>query len=260
MNQPSDGGQVDPDVITRRAASFGSQAASYAAHRPDYPQAAVSWALEPVRDHPGLRVLDLGAGTGKLTANLADLGVDVVAVEPDPEMLAEFRLALPQVMLLPGSAERIPLPDASVDAVMVGQALHWFDFERAIPEMVRVLRSGGVLAGLWNLTDDRVSWVAGIGELHGGAPTVSAWQIQDIPGLDLSFTPLEHDQFSHTHRRTAESLVATVSTYSHLLVLDEAERVAVLDRLHAKLLALPQTGAGEFDFPLVTAVMRAIRT
>ena len=259
MNQPSEGGQADPDVIARRAASFGSQAASYAVHRPDYPLAAVSWALEPAWGRPGLRVLDLGAGTGKLTASLADLGADVVAVEPDPEMLAEFRLALPQVMILPGSAERIPLPDASVDAIMIGQALHWFDFERAIPEMARVLRSGGVLAGLWNLTDDRVPWVAEISELHAGAPTVSAWRIQDIPGLDLSFTPPEHDQFAHTHRRTAESLVATVSTHSHLLVLDEAERGAVLDRLHAKLLALPKTGAGEFDFPLVTAVMRAIR-
>jgi SAM-dependent methyltransferase len=95
--------------------SFGAAAAAYAEHRPDYARAAVRWALERA---PGPRVLDLGAGTGKLTAVMAALGADVIAVEPDPAMLAELRRALPDVLALPGRAEAIPLPDASVDAVL----------------------------------------------------------------------------------------------------------------------------------------------
>src|SRR5262249_54933891 len=130
------------------SSSFGTAAGAYAEHRPDYAQAAVSWALETA---PGPRVLDLGAGTGKLTGTLVALGVDVVAVEPDPAMLAELHRSLPAVRALPGSAESIPLPDASVDAVLSGNAMHWFDMDLAGPEIARVLAPGGVLAGLWNV-------------------------------------------------------------------------------------------------------------
>jgi SAM-dependent methyltransferase len=121
--------------VTERRLVFGSAAADYAAHRPDYPGSAIAWALEHT---PGPRVLDLAAGTGKLTAGLLDR--DVVAVEPDPGMLEVLRADLPQVEALLGTAEDIPLPDASVDAVLVGQAVHWFDPARAWPEIARVLR------------------------------------------------------------------------------------------------------------------------
>ena len=129
--------------------SFGAAATAYAEHRPDYAQAAVRWALERA---PGPRVLDLGAGTGKLTATLVSLGAEVIAVEPDPAMLTELRRALPAVRALPGSAEAIPLPDASVDAVLAGNAMHWFDMDVAGPEIARVLVPGGILAGLWNVS------------------------------------------------------------------------------------------------------------
>ena len=99
-------------------------------------------------------MLDLAAGTGKLTATLAGLGAEVTAVEPDPAMLAELRRRLPSVRALPGRAEEIPLPDGSVDAVVAGQAMHWFDLDRAVPEIARVLAPGGVLAGCgtWTTT------------------------------------------------------------------------------------------------------------
>lgn len=134
---------MEKDV--RHALSFGAAAVAYAAHRPDYAPAAVRWALEGA---PGPRVLDLGAGTGKLTGTLVALGADVIAVEPDPAMLAQLRSALPDVRVLPGSAEAIPLADASVDAVLAGNALHWFDMAVAGPEVARVLTPGGILAGL----------------------------------------------------------------------------------------------------------------
>ena len=146
--------------------SFGAAADAYGQHRPDYAQAAVRWALEPAR---GPRVLDLGAGTGKLTATLVALGADVIAVEPDPAMLMELRRVLPAVHALPGSAEAVPLPDASVDAVLAGNALHWFDMDAAGPEIARVLVPDGILAGLWNVMDNRVDWVAGLERVSGSA-------------------------------------------------------------------------------------------
>ena len=167
------------DVHRRHALSFGTAAGAYAAHRPDYAPAAVRWALEPA---PGPRVLDLGAGTGKLTGALVALGADVSAVEPDPAMRDELRRALPAVRVLPGSAEAIPLPDASVDAVLAGNALHWFDMALAGPEIARVLAPGGILAGLWNVVDDRVDWVAGLARVSGSAAigardTLSSWRV-----------------------------------------------------------------------------------
>ncbi|MFD4476569.1 class I SAM-dependent methyltransferase [Streptomyces sp. NPDC058471] len=101
-------------------------------------------------------MLDLGAGTGKLTARLVALGAEVIAVEPDAAMLTELRSALPGVRALLGGAESIPLPDASVDVVLAGNAMRWFDMAVAGPEIARVLAPGGILAGLWNLMDDEV--------------------------------------------------------------------------------------------------------
>ena len=160
--------------------SFGAAATAYAEHRPDYAQAAVRWALEAA---PGPRVLDLGAGTGKLTAALVALGAEVIAVEPDPAMLAELRRARPAVRALTGRAEALPLPDASVDAVLAGHALHWFDMDLAGPEIARVLVPGGILAGLWNVLDTRVGWVAGLERVSGSAAigprdTLSRWRAE----------------------------------------------------------------------------------
>ena len=116
-----DADEMDTDEWTRRGSSFGAVAAAYAEHRPDYPADAVRWCVAPTgRPVAGLRVLDLGAGTGKLTAVLAELGADVTAVEPDEAMLAELRRQLPSVRALHGPAEAIPLADGSVDAVLCG--------------------------------------------------------------------------------------------------------------------------------------------
>lgn len=159
---------MDQEERLLHASSFGAAATAYAEHRPDYAQTAVRWALEPA---PGLRVLDLGAGTGKLTATLVALSAEVTAVEPARAMLTELRRALPEVRALPGSAEAIPLPDASVDAVLAGNAMHWFDMAVAGPEIARVLASGGILAGLRNVMDDRVDWVAGLARSAGVRPS-----------------------------------------------------------------------------------------
>jgi SAM-dependent methyltransferase len=253
----------------RHGSSFGAAAAAYAEHRPDYAEDAVRWAVEPVRLREPLRVLDLGAGTGKLTATLVRLGAEVTAVEPDPEMLAELQRSLASVQALRGSAEDIPLPDASMDAVLVGQAMHWFDLNRAIPEIARVLVPGGVLAGLWNVDDDEVDWVAALAQISKGKANVTRQRWRDrigrarqerlaAAGSGLFETP-EIGEFPHGQRRTADSLVATIATHSNVLVLEEPDRARLLAEVRDFLNARPQTAAGEFVLPMFTAVLRATR-
>ncbi|MFB9660136.1 class I SAM-dependent methyltransferase [Glycomyces mayteni] len=258
---------MDQDERLRHASSFGAAANAYAEHRPDYAQAAVRWALEPA---PGPRVLDLGAGTGKLTATLIALGVDAVAVEPDPAMLAELRRSLPTVDARSGSAEAIPLPDASVDVVLAGNAMHWFDMALAGPEIARVLAPGGILAGLWNVVDDRVGWVAGLVRVSGSAAigprdTPATWRPETadmhLPkaGAAARFGSPEQADFPHGQRRTAESLVATLGTRAGMLVMPDSEREATLGRIRAFLATRAETADGEFTLPMRTAVLRVRR-
>jgi SAM-dependent methyltransferase len=139
---------------SERAYSLGAVARAYDVGRPTFPADALTWILGPGR----LQILDLGAGTGKLTAVAAALGHDVVAIDPSEDMLALCR-RLRGVDTMVGTAESIPLAHGSVDAVIVGQAFHWFDHARALPEIARVLRPSGVLGLLWNNYDTVVPWV-----------------------------------------------------------------------------------------------------
>ncbi|WBP84411.1 class I SAM-dependent methyltransferase [Kitasatospora cathayae] len=258
---------MDQDERHLHASSFGAVAAAYAEHRPDYAQAAVRWALEAA---PGARVLDLGAGTGKLTGALAALRAEVVAVEPDPAMLAELRRSLPAVRALSGSAEEIPLPDGSVDAVVAGNAMHWFDMAVAGPEIARVLAPGGLLAGLWNVMDDQVEWVAQLAHVSGAAAvgprdTPASWRAETaaahLPrsGGVARFGSPEQVLFPHGQRRTADSLVATLGTRAGMLVMPEEEREAALGRIRAFLASRPETADGEFTLPMLTGVLRTRR-
>ncbi|MEU8263705.1 class I SAM-dependent methyltransferase [Micromonospora sp. NPDC048999] len=258
---------MEQDERLFHASSFGAVATAYAEHRPDYAQAAVRWALEPA---PGLRVLDLGAGTGKLTATLVAVGADVTAVEPDPAMLAELRRVLPAIPARSGSAEAIPLPDASVDAVLSGNAMHWFDMAVAGPEIARVLAPGGVLAGLWNVMDDRVDWVAELARVSGSAvigprDTPTSWRAETanmhLPkiGGAARFGSPEQAEFPHGQRRTAGSLVATLATRAGMLVMPEQEHEATVGRIRAFLASRPETADGEFDLPMLTCVLRVRR-
>ncbi|MGH3298576.1 MAG: class I SAM-dependent methyltransferase [Trebonia sp.] len=257
---------TDADEWTRRGSSFGSVAAAYAEHRPGYPADAVRWCVAPVgRDIGSLRVLDLGAGTGKLTAILAELGADITAVEPDPAMLGELGRGLPSVRALAGSAERIPLPDASVDAVLCGQSMHWFDLSRALPEIARVLVPGGTLGALWNSDDDRVPWVGGLQEAAQGAasPSLTRRRTQAVSfgpeqfGAAL-FTPTERAEFGNSQPLTADTLVELVATHSQFIVMAPAERARTLGRIRDYLASRPETSAGEFDLPMVTSAIRAV--
>lgn len=270
---------MDDGERIARGSSFGGVAAAYATHRPRYAEEAIRWALAPAVDPEadgagtggsvaGLAVLDLGAGTGILTGQLAGLGTEVTAVEPDPGMLAELRRSLPDVPALEGSAESIPLPDASVRAVLCGQSMHWFDLDRALPEIARVLAPGGVLSGLWNGDDDRVEWVAGLHAAAGGSLTATMSSVHDpVPqvqprtdGEARWFAPRETGTFGNGQRRTIDSLLATIATHSTLLVMNPGQHEETLARLRDYLRGRPETAQGEFTMPIVTYVERATRT
>ncbi|OZM82697.1 class I SAM-dependent methyltransferase [Pseudonocardia sp. MH-G8] len=244
---------------SHRARSFGTAATQYARYRPGYPDAALDWALAPIAGRPDPRLLDLAAGTGKLTASLLPRGT-VIAVEPDPAMLAELRSRVPGVEAYEGSAEEIPLPDGCLDAVLVGQAWHWFDPERAHPEIARVLRPGGVLAALWNGDDASVEWVRGYNDAAGMRRTVVRAP-QDEPRLPAhpAFEPAEIAQFANPVPTTVDLLVATQRTQSWALTAEPAEREAALDRIRTYLATRPETVSGEFELPLVTDVVRMLR-
>ncbi|MDQ3404190.1 MAG: class I SAM-dependent methyltransferase [Actinomycetota bacterium] len=242
------------DLYARRASSFGANAQAYAEHRPDYPAEAIEWII----DDRG-RVLDLGAGTGKLTAGLLAFGVEIVAVEPDAAMRAELTARYPDVPIRDGNAEHIPLRDGSVEAVMVGQAFHWFNTPEAMSEIARVLKPGGVFGALWNADDESVPWVRGMMELAstslGGLGSTGD---RPVPSHEL-LAAAETAEFRHSQRRTVESMMTTLGTHSHIAVLDDAERTTVVDRVRRYLEMRMETATGEFDRPLVTTAVRAVR-
>jgi SAM-dependent methyltransferase len=243
-----------------RARSFGTAAAAYAQHRPGYPAAALDWALEPLAGRRNLQLLDLAAGTGKLTQALLPRSA-VIAVEPDPAMLAELRARLPGVDAREGSAEEIPLPDGCVDAVLVGQAWHWFDPERALAEIARVLRPGGVLAAIWNGDDSSVEWVRGFHKVGRWNPTVvrAPDEIPELPAHPAFTGPSGYAKFANPVRTTADGLVATLRTHSWALTAEPQDREAAFARLRAYLAERPETSAGAFELPLITDVVRVLR-
>jgi ubiquinone/menaquinone biosynthesis C-methylase UbiE len=191
------------------ARSFGSVAELYEEARPPYADAAVDWLAErlPLRD-----VLDLAAGTGKLTRQLLERGAHVVALEPDPDMRATFARVLPDVELVDGRAEAIPLADGSVDVVAVGQAFHWFEPDRALAEMHRVTRPGGGFALLWNAWHDDDPILSRIDALlRSVRPPASTWHERYRRGL---FGALEERRFEQRRRLTADQLVGWAASTS----------------------------------------------
>jgi len=250
----------DPHDHADRAASFDRDADVYAQVRPSYPREAVEWLLPS----EARRTLDLAAGTGKLTEVVVDLlptGADVVAVDPSAAMLGELAARLPGIATHRGTAESIPLADASVDAVLVGQAWHWFDADAAAAEVARVLRPGGTLGVVWNDRDAEVDWVARFGEiLHRGDRLEPAAGHDALAELDDRFTAVEAATFRWTDRLPAGALRVLAGTRSYLLTLPDDERAALLadvDALEATHPAL--AGRAAIDLPYVTSAYRARR-
>jgi len=235
-----------------RAASFGAAADAYERARPSYPEAAIDWILP----RGARRVLDLGAGTGKLTRPIHARGLDVVAVEPSEGMRAQLSRGLPDVPVLAGSAEAIPLEDASVDLVVVGQAWHWFDPARAVPEVARVLRPGGALGLIWNIRDRRDPWMdafSGLEPEHDNSEDDS-----ENPRVGPPFGPVERFDLPWRQSTTADALIDLLASRSYVIVLPETERTALLAKVRRFLDTDASTaGKAEISVPYVTRCSRA---
>jgi SAM-dependent methyltransferase len=231
--------------------SFGSVAEHYDRARPTYPAEAVAWAVGP----DARRVLDLGAGTGLLTRVGLSLGLEMIAVEPDPGMRTRFDAVTSGVTALAGSAEEIPLPDGSVDAVVVGQAYHWFDRERAHPEIARVLRPGGAFAPIWNSRSSKEDWSKRLDEIMNGGRT-PPWSTAKVPDFGPLFTPIEERSFTHSVWQTRQGLCDLVASRSHYLVAPPEQQAEMLAQTRELVEHLPEEG---FEFPYTTFVRRALR-
>lgn len=241
---------VNRDERRGRATSFASVADAYERGRPEYPDDAVRWL---VGDEPA-DVVDLGAGTGKLTRRLVALGHRVIAVEPLEEMLERLRLAVPAARALTGSAEQIPLPDASADVVACAQAFHWFDQRAALREMARVLRPGGRVALVWNTRDSREPWTAALSEAIGNETVESRDAESPIIESGL-FGTVEQAAFPFVQRLGREELLDLVRSRSYCAVMAPEEREQVLARVAE--LYESHAGADGIDLPYVTECFRA---
>jgi ubiquinone/menaquinone biosynthesis C-methylase UbiE len=232
------------------AHSFGGVAEAYERGRPTYPPEAVRWMLG---DRP-LTVLELGAGTGKLTRVLVELGHDVHATDPDPAMLQILEREVPGVRTAEASAEDIPLGDGSVDAVIAAQAFHWFDLDLALPEIARVLRPDGSVCLVWNYRNEKIPWVRRLGTLIG------TQENEQDPAQALIFSELfgfvEDHEFTQWQTVDRQSIQDLVLSRSNVAVLGEQERAAKL----AEVLAFYDEygrGMDGMQLPYVTKCFRA---
>jgi SAM-dependent methyltransferase len=216
------------------AAGFSLGAAAYERGRPGYPAEAVEWLAERLGLRAGRTVLDLAAGTGKLTRALVETGADVIAVEPVDEMRAELETAVPAARALAGTAEAIPLADGTVDAVTVAQAFHWFDRDAAFAEIHRVLRPGGSLAVVWNVRDLSDPLQAAIEELILPLRRAVEADMHWDPVLRHPlFTDFEERRFRHAQPVDRQALLDRVGSTSFVAALPADERRALLDRVRA---------------------------
>ena len=219
-----------------QARSFGSVADAYDRGRPSYGADAVSWLLTGAVPDEGAgveqqSVLELGAGTGKLTRTLVEQGHDVHASEPDEAMLAILRRDLPEVRTSLTGAEDIPLNDASVDVVVAAQSFHWFDAEAALDEISRVLKPGGHLALTWHWRDERIPWVKKLGRIIGTQDHV-ADPAAALVDSDF-FGDVAEQTFKHWQVVNRRSIVDLVRSRSNVATMSESERTSTIESLLA---------------------------
>ena len=234
---------------------FGREADVYERVRPSYPADAVAWLVDNLGLGPGRTVLDLAAGTGKLTRLLVPVGGVVLAAEPVDGMRRRFVAAVPGVPVVAAVAEALPVSDASLDAITVAQAFHWFDPERAFDEFARVLRPRGRLGLIWNARDRSSDWVNEVWSIMDRVEKRAPWRDHEqgdsaAPRPRGGFGPLHAETFRHEQSITPEGVVDRVASVSHVAVLPPAERRRVLDEVRGVLADHPDArGRSELRLP-----------
>ena len=246
---------------------FDTAADAYERGRPDYPEAVIRHLGRVLRLGPSTTVVDLGSGTGKFTRALAPLGAARVAIEPTEGMRRVFARELPDVPVLAGTAEAIPLPDGFADAVVVAQAFHWFRPRPALREIARVLRPGGGIGLVWNIRDESVGWSRRLGALIEDYRRSSEiprsrerrWR-SEFGRHGAPFGPLSEKVFPHVQVAPRETFVDRVLSVSVIAVLPPAEQRRVATRVRAVLAGDPATrGRSVLALPYRTDVYWAYR-
>jgi len=225
---------------------FGSEAETYERVRPGYPPELVEWLAEHLRIRPGTTVLDVAAGTGKLTRVLPAFGATVFAAEPVAGMRAVLRRVLPDDPVVAATAEFLAFADGAFDAATVAQAFHWFDIDVAARELARVLRSGGRLGLVWNARDRGVDWADEVWSIMDRVEKHAPWsgheQWRDTIAAGLpGFAPTHAATFHHAVSSTADDVVDRIASVSHVAVLPPEARAGVLDEVRRLLASHPQT-------------------
>jgi SAM-dependent methyltransferase len=224
-----------PPIHEQASIGFQRAADAYERGRPEYPAAAVAHLLKALDITSGSHVVELGAGTGKFTRTLVPTGAAIVAVEPVESMRRKLSELLLGVTIVDGTAEKIPQPDSSADAVIVAQAFHWFDGEKALAEIHRVLKRGGGLGLVWNVRDESIGWIRGLTEIleqyESGVPRYKslAW-LSPFKSTGL-FSPLTRAEFAHVQKLPPDAVEDRVLSISFIAALPDSEREAVRNRL-----------------------------
>jgi SAM-dependent methyltransferase len=244
------------------AAARGYQSAveHYERGRPSYPDDAVTFLVNELAIGPGSSVVELGAGTGKLTDLLVFTGAQITAVEPVPAMREALARNCPTARVLDGTAEAIPVADATADAVVAAQAFHWFDGERALPEIHRVLREGTRLGLIWNIRDEASDWAERLTSIFDRLAGPDAPRYRDgrwrraFESTDL-FGPLHHWVAYHVHQVSRQAFIDRVMSVSYVASAPPAERERVLAEVTDLLDTAPElSGKDDLVMPYRTDV------
>ncbi|PVZ20295.1 MULTISPECIES: class I SAM-dependent methyltransferase [unclassified Pseudomonas] len=246
-----------PMVHDAAQRGFTAQAQQYARSRPEYPKALEPWLAQELGIAPSMRVLDVGAGTGKFTRLLSSIGADVTALEPVAKMREELSLALPKVPVMDGTAEQLPLGDATVNVVTCAQAFHWFATTAALAQFHRVLVPGGRLGLVWNVRDESVDWVAHITRIitpyEGNAPRFHTGRWREA--FDGRYFADERvATFEHHHTGSPDDVIlGRFLSVSFIAALPQAEQDAVAAQLRDLIATHPALkGKDQVSFPYQT--------
>ncbi len=218
------------------ATGFDQGAEVYEQARPSYPPDAVAWLVEHLRIGPGARVIDLAAGTGKLTRLLTPTGATVVGDEPVAGMRSGFVAMCPGVPLVASTAELLPFANGAIDAVTVAQAFHWFDAPVALDELARVLHPGGRLGLVWNARDRSNDLVDRLWSIMDRIEKRAPWRRHDEWSDSAfvehaAFSALTEGTFRHEQRLTPEQVVDRFRSVSHIAVMPPGEQELALDEI-----------------------------
>jgi SAM-dependent methyltransferase len=222
-------------IHAQASVGFERAAEAYERGRPEYPPSAVEHLIRTLDISRGAQIVELGAGTGKFTRSLVPTGAEIVAVEPVQAMRRKLSELMPGIQVVDGTAETIPVADGTADAVVVAQAFHWFDGQKALPEIHRVLKSGSGLGLVWNVRDESVEWIRGltatIEPYEGTVPRHKSLEWMAAFASTALFSPLTRATFPHVQELSPEAVEDRILSISFIAALPESEREAVRQRV-----------------------------